>query len=176
MAPARILVVEDERIIALHLRQQLTSLGYDVPIVVTSGDQALRRIEEAPPDLVLMDINLGGQMDGIATAAAIPPGYHIPVIYLTAYSGDAIVDRAAATNPYGYLLKPFSERELHAMIQVTLARCRAEREFARQSGVQPADKENGGAQSSGWRPGRRGQRPVDGDLWTTRATRNACDL
>ncbi len=97
-------------------------------IVVTSGDQALRRIEEAPPDLVLMDINLGGAMDGIATAAAIPPGYHIPVIYLTAYSGDAIVDRAAATNPYGYLLKPFSERELHAMIQVTLARCRAERE------------------------------------------------
>jgi len=127
MAAPRILVVEDERIIALHLRQQLTKLGYDVPNAVSTGDHALRRIEQARPDLVLMDINLRGKMDGIATAALIPPAYRIPVIYLTAYSADTTLARAAATNPHGYLLKPFAERELHAMIQVTLARCQAER-------------------------------------------------
>ncbi|MGA3000705.1 MAG: response regulator [Acetobacteraceae bacterium] len=127
MTAPRILVVEDERIIALHLRQQLTKLGYDVPNTVSTGDHALRRIEESQPDLVLMDINLKGKLDGIATAAAIRQSYLIPIIYLTAYSADEMLARAAATNPHGYLLKPFSERELHAMIQVTLARCRAER-------------------------------------------------
>jgi signal transduction histidine kinase len=127
MTAPRILVVEDERIIALHLRQQLTALGYDVPNAVSTGDHALHRIKEAPPDLVLMDINLKGPLDGIETAAAIPPGYHIPIIYLTAWSDDATLRRAAATNPYGYLLKPFSERELHAMIQMTLARSKTER-------------------------------------------------
>src|SRR5580704_8249261 len=127
MTAPRILVVEDERVIALHLRQQLTKLGYDVPNAVSTGDHALRRIEETLPDLILMDINLKGRMDGITTAAAIPPAYRIPIIYLTAYSADATLARAAATNPHGYLLKPFAERELHAMIQVTLARCAAER-------------------------------------------------
>lgn len=127
MTASRILVVEDERIIALHLRLQLTKLGYDVPNTVSSGDHALRRIEQSPPDLVLMDINLKGKLDGIATAAAIRQSSVIPIIYLTAYSADETLARAAATNPHGYLLKPFSERELHAMIQVTLARCRAER-------------------------------------------------
>jgi signal transduction histidine kinase len=127
MTSARILIVEDERIIALHLRQQLTRLGYDVPNTVSSGDHALRRIEEAQPDLILMDINLKGKLDGIATAAAIRRSYLIPIIYLTAYSADETLARAAATNPQGYLLKPFSERELHAMIQVTLARCQNER-------------------------------------------------
>jgi CheY-like chemotaxis protein len=119
MTAPRILVVEDERIIALHLRQRLTDLGYDVPNAVSTGDQALRKIQESPPDLILMDINLKGKLDGIATAAAIPPEYRIPVIYLTAYSSDATLARAVATNPSGYLVKPFSERELHAMIQVT---------------------------------------------------------
>ena len=127
MTAPRILVVEDERIIALQLRQQLTKLGYDVPNAVSTGDDALRRIAQEPPDLILMDIHLKGGLDGIATAAAIPPRYRIPVIFLTAYSGDEMLARAAATNPCGYLLKPFSERELHAMIQVTLARCQAER-------------------------------------------------
>lgn len=127
MTAPRILVVEDERIVALHLRQQLINLGYEVPPAVATGDHALREIEASPPDLVLMDINLEGGQDGIATAAGIPPEMHIPVIYLTAYSEEATLARASATNPYGYLLKPFSERELHAMIQVTLARRRSER-------------------------------------------------
>ena len=106
--------VEDERIIALHLRQQLTRLGYDVPNTVSTGDHALRRIEEALPDLVLMDINLKGKLDGIETATAIRQTSVVPIIYITAYSADETLARAAATNPHGYLLKPFSERELRA--------------------------------------------------------------
>jgi signal transduction histidine kinase len=141
MTAPRILVVEDERIIALHLRQQLTKLGYDVPNAVSTGDHALRRVEESPPDLVLMDINLKGKLDGIATAAEIRRSCSVPIIFLTAYSEEHTLTRAAATNPQGYLLKPFSERELHAMIQVTLARCRAERaSLAAQERLQQARK------------------------------------
>jgi signal transduction histidine kinase len=122
----QIMLVEDERIVAMHLRQQLLKLGYHVPTIAASGIRALRHIETARPDLVLMDIKLEGEMDGIATAAAIPPDYHIPVIYLTAYSEEATLARARATRPYGYLIKPFSERELHATIQMTLERRSAE--------------------------------------------------
>jgi signal transduction histidine kinase len=127
MTGARILVVEDERIVALHLRQQLVKLGYIVDGPVASGKQALQKIEEARPELVLLDIHIEGDLDGIATAAQIPAGYYLPVIYLTAYSEPATLDRAAETRPYGYLIKPFSERELHATIQMALERCRAER-------------------------------------------------
>ena len=104
MPAPRILVVEDERIVALHLRHQLLSLGYEVP----RGAVAKRRscpageYEASPPDLVLMDINLEGDLDGIATAARIPPASRIPIIYLTAYSEDSVLARASATNPYGY--------------------------------------------------------------------------
>jgi signal transduction histidine kinase len=127
MPAPRILVVEDEPMIAIDLWDQLTRLGYDVPDPVANGDHALRAIEDSRPDLVLMDINIQGHLDGIATAAMIPPVWRIPVIYLTATSEDATVARAGATNPYGYLVKPFAARELHAMVQVTLARCQAER-------------------------------------------------
>jgi CheY-like chemotaxis protein len=122
----RIMLVEDERIVAFHLRQQLQKLGYTVPAVVASGEKALQQIEEHKPDLVLMDIHIEGAIDGIETAARIPTDYHIPVIYLTAYSEDSTVARARATRPYGYLLKPFSERELHATIQMALERRAAE--------------------------------------------------
>ncbi len=127
MTAPRILIVEDERVVALHLRRQLLGLGYEVPDAVANGHQALHEVERTPPDLVLMDINLEGDLDGIATAARISPDRRIPVIYLTAYSEEGLLTRASATNTHGYLLKPFSERELHAMIQVTLARCRSER-------------------------------------------------
>ncbi len=126
MIRPRILVVEDERIVALHLRQKLISLGYEAPLAVASGEAALGEIEQSRPDLILMDINLEGALDGIEAAARIPPAYHIPVVYLTAYSEDTTLQRACATNPYGYLLKPFSERDLHATIQTALARSRTE--------------------------------------------------
>jgi CheY-like chemotaxis protein len=126
MHARRILVVENEPIIAVDLTWQLLELGYEVPEPVATGHGVLSTIEETRPDLILMDINIDGEMDGIATASRIPSSYRIPVIYLTAHSDDSTVTRAGATRPYGYLVKPFSGRELHAMIQVTLARCRAE--------------------------------------------------
>ncbi len=122
----RIMIVEDERIVALNLKQRLVRLGYDVTALVTSGEKALAAIAANPPDVVLMDIHIDGDMDGIATAAAIPPELNLPVIYLTAYSEEATLDRARATRPYGYLLKPFSERELHATMQMVLERRRAD--------------------------------------------------
>ena len=122
---ARILIVEDERIVALHLRQQLTRLGYTVVGAATSGHQALLLITDQRPDIVLMDIHIEGDLDGIATANLIPAALHLPVVYLTAYSEEATLERARATKPYGYLLKPFSERELHAVLQMVLERRRA---------------------------------------------------
>ncbi len=118
----RIMVVEDERISALNICRKLTRLGYRTPVAVASGAAALRAIEAARPDLVLMDIRIEGAIDGMQTAALIPPEYRIPVIYLTAHSDAATLRRAAATNPHGYLLKPFIERELHATVQMALVR------------------------------------------------------
>ncbi len=126
MTPARVMVVEDERIVALHLRQQLVKLGYEVPEVATSGEQALRKVAAARPDLILMDIHIDGGLDGIETAARLPADDAIPVIYLTAHSEEAMLERARATRPYGYLIKPFTERELHATIQMALERQRGE--------------------------------------------------
>ncbi|MEN3953172.1 response regulator [Iodidimonas sp. SYSU 1G8] len=122
----KIMVVEDERIVALHLRQQLEKLGYEVPAVVSSGQQALDRVGRERPDLILMDIKIDGDMDGIETASRLPSDNPIPVVYLTAYSEEATLARARETQPHGYLLKPFSERELHATIQMALERKKAE--------------------------------------------------
>jgi PAS domain S-box-containing protein len=122
----RVLLVEDERISAFNLQQGLRRLGYDVPSIAASGDAALQLIERERPDIVLMDIHIEGEIDGIETASRIPPELMIPVIYLTAYSEESTLKRAAETKPYGYLLKPFSERELHATIQMAMQRHAAE--------------------------------------------------
>jgi signal transduction histidine kinase len=127
MKPARVMVVEDERIVSMHLRQQLLKLGYDVPAPIASGEVALQQVVALRPDLVLMDIHIEGGLDGIETAAALAEKHDRPVIYLTAYAEPATLDRARATKPYGYLIKPFSERELHATIQMALERHRAEK-------------------------------------------------
>ena len=126
MAKPRILVVEDEELIAFTLRETLNALGYDALDPVATGEAALRRITETRPDAVLMDITLQGPMDGIETAARIPPEHHLPVIYLTACSDEPMLRRASATHPDGYLVKPFGERELHATLQMTLARRHAQ--------------------------------------------------
>jgi signal transduction histidine kinase len=122
----KIMIVEDERIVALNLKQRLIRLGYDVSAVVTSGEKALAAIAANPPDIILMDIHIDGDIDGIDTASRIPPELHLPVVYLTAYSEEATLERARETRPYGYLLKPFSERELHATMQMVLERRRAD--------------------------------------------------
>ena len=99
MPNAQIMLVEDERIVALHLQQQLAKFGYDVVANVARGDQALQKIEERRPDLILMDINIEGGIDGIETASRIPASYHIPVVFLTANSEEATLERARATKP-----------------------------------------------------------------------------
>ena len=124
---ARVMIVEDERIVAFNLQQRLLKLGYEVPAVVASGEQALRGIDNEHPDVVLMDIHIEGDIDGIETAKRIGASSQTPVIYLTAHSEELTLDRARATRPYGYLIKPFSERELHATIQMSLERWRVEK-------------------------------------------------
>jgi len=122
----KVMIVEDEAVVALHLRQELTKLGYFVAGVATAGEQALKMVEEVFPDVILMDIHIQGEMDGIETAKRIPRYLHIPVIYLTAYSEDSTLKRAGDTYPYGYLIKPFLDRELHASIKMALERSRAD--------------------------------------------------
>jgi len=127
MSTARIMLVEDERIVALHVQVMLEGFGHEVVANVASGEEALQKIEETRPDLVLMDVNIEGEIDGIETAARIPPDYHVAIVYLTAYSEDGTLERARATKPHGYLLKPFSERELRATLEMALERSGAER-------------------------------------------------
>jgi signal transduction histidine kinase len=128
---ARILIVEDERIVAFNLQQRLAHMGYDVPAVAASGAESLSLVQEMRPDLVLMDIHIEGSMDGIEVASELKKHHAVPVIYLTAYSEDATLERARQTRPYGYLIKPFSERELHATIQMALERHSAEEALVR---------------------------------------------
>lgn len=126
-APTRITIVEDEGIVALDLRKRLEGLGYSVIDQASSGEQALELIRATPPDLVILDILLGGELDGIETAARIRARFRLPVIFLTAYADEATVDRAKITEPYGYILKPLKERELHTMIEMALYKHRMER-------------------------------------------------
>jgi PAS domain S-box-containing protein len=126
MTGASVLVVEDERIVALDLKVRLSSLGYTVAGTVPSGEQALQTAKEQVPDIVLMDIHLEGELDGIEAARALHESLHIPVIFLTAYSEDSTLTRAEKTLPFGFLVKPVDERALHASIQMALARHAAE--------------------------------------------------
>ncbi|HET8711404.1 MAG TPA: response regulator [Spongiibacteraceae bacterium] len=123
----KVMIVEDERVVAFNLRQRLLKLGYEVPAVAVSGEQALTSADQNHPDIVLMDINIEGDIDGIQTAERLGSAAPIPVIYLTAHSEEATLARARSTNPYGYLIKPFSERELHATIQMALQRWEIEK-------------------------------------------------
>ncbi len=116
------MVVEDERITALSLCRTLSRLGYDVTAAHVSGEAALEHIAERPPDLVLMDIHLEGLLDGIETTARIPPNLMLPVVYLSAFADDATLQRARATKPYGYVVKPATEQDLNAAIQMALER------------------------------------------------------
>jgi signal transduction histidine kinase/CheY-like chemotaxis protein len=123
---ARILVVEDEHLVALDIADNLSRGGHNAS-VVHSGEDAIRLAAAEPFDLVVMDIRLGGAIDGIEAAAVIHEASDVPIIYLTAYADDRTLDRARRTEPYGYVLKPFQERELRATIEMALQRYRGER-------------------------------------------------
>jgi diguanylate cyclase (GGDEF)-like protein/PAS domain S-box-containing protein len=129
MLASKIMIVEDEGIIAMDIRSQLEGFGYEVVATAFSGGQAITLATQHVPDLVIMDIVLKGKMDGISAAQAITESLHIPVIFLTAYSDPATVMRAKATGAYGYLIKPFRPDELHASIEVALYKNQLERKL-----------------------------------------------
>ena len=120
MAKAKILIVEDERIIAKYIQNTLRALGYDISAIVSSGEEAIKMAGEVQPDLVLMDIVLKGDMDGIEAAERIRNLFDIPVVYLTAYANEELFQRAKITDPFGYILKPFEERELQIAVEIAL--------------------------------------------------------
>ncbi len=122
MTEAKILVVEDENIVALEIKKRLQKLGYIVPGVASTGEDAISKAEGILPDLVLMDIMLKGEIDGINAAGEIRKRFNIPVIYLTAYSDGDTIERAKLTEPYGYILKPFEEDDLRTAIEIALYR------------------------------------------------------
>jgi PAS domain S-box-containing protein len=128
MVNEKILVVEDEELIGQDIKILLEDLGYEVPALVPSGEEAISRAGETHADLVLMDIMLEGELDGIEAAHKINSLFGIPVIYLTAYRNEEILERAKLTEPYAYIVKPFEERELRTNVEIVLNRHRAEQE------------------------------------------------
>jgi CheY-like chemotaxis protein len=128
MAKARILVVEDERIIAEDIKISLEEADYEVVAVESSADGAINAIRQHTPDLVLMDIMLKSEMDGVEAAGKIRSQYQIPLIYLTSHTDRATIERAKQTQPYGYLIKPFANRELDTTIEMALYKHQAEME------------------------------------------------
>ena len=120
MDKKRILLVEDEAVIAMDLKSNLIQLGYEVQGIVSSGEDAIRRVSEAQPDLVVMDITLDGHLSGIEAADEIRKAYGIPVVYLTAHADSETVSRAKTTEPFGYLPKPCSMNTLMSTIEVAL--------------------------------------------------------
>lgn len=116
----KILVVEDEWVVADQICGTLRKMGYLVSPPVSSGEEAIKKITEEKPELVLMDILLRGDMDGIETAQQINARFDIPVIYLTAYSDQELLERIKPTRPASYLVKPFNDSELKMNIEIAL--------------------------------------------------------
>jgi diguanylate cyclase (GGDEF)-like protein/PAS domain S-box-containing protein len=127
MGSRRIVIVEDERITAMDLEERLNRLGYDVPAIASAGDEAIRTIEETQPDLVLMDIVLDKNTDGVTAAKEVQARFGIPVVFLTAYSDDATWQRIKTTEPFGYLVKPVKDKDLRVSIEIALGRREAEK-------------------------------------------------
>jgi PAS domain S-box-containing protein len=127
MAKANIMIVEDEGLVAMELKEELLHLGYDVSYTADSGEEAMKNLLKAKPDLILMDIQLRGGIDGIQTAKQIFSEYRIPIVYLTAFSDEKTLSRARESEPYGFLVKPFTERSLYTTIEMALSKASKER-------------------------------------------------
>ena len=128
MANTRIMIVEDEWAVAEDIKISLQNLGYAISSVTSSGKEAIQKAEEDRPDLVLMDIVLQGEMDGIEAANQIRSRFNIPIVYLTAYADDKVLGRAKITEPFGYIVKPFISEDLKITIEIALYKHKAERE------------------------------------------------
>ncbi|MGA2914542.1 MAG: histidine kinase dimerization/phosphoacceptor domain -containing protein [Sedimentisphaerales bacterium] len=122
MKKIQILVVEDESIVAKDLQHTLQNLEYSVPETVSTGPEAVKSVEKRKPDLVLMDIVLDGEMDGIEAAELIHSRFNVPVVYLTAHTDNKTVERAKITDPFGYIVKPFDDRQLKTVIEMALCK------------------------------------------------------
>jgi len=122
------MVVEDEWVVADQLCRELKDLGYTVCSTASTGYEALSKVEADRPDLILMDIVLKGRMDGIEAAERITSQFNIPVLYLTAHTNQEYIERAKQTNPFGYLVKPYNQKELYATIEMALHKHRADKE------------------------------------------------
>jgi len=129
-AARRILIVEDQRLIAADLENTLKKLGYMVVGNVASGEEAISTSDQVRPELVLMDVRLRGEMDGVHAAEIIRDRFNLPVVFLTAYADEETILRAKKTTPYGYLVKPFNERELRATIEIAFYTHQMERTLA----------------------------------------------
>ncbi len=132
MAKTSILVVEDEAIVAKDIQNSLKKLGYNVPSMENTGEDAIESAGKYRPDLVLMDIMLKGQISGIDAAEQIKRRYEIPVIFLTAYADESTLSKAKVTEPYGYIIKPFKEIDLHTSIEMALYKHGKEQEVKRE--------------------------------------------
>jgi diguanylate cyclase (GGDEF)-like protein/PAS domain S-box-containing protein len=128
----RILIVEDEKIIALDLQRRLERFGFSVVGMAASGDEAVDLAKDREPDIILMDIRLEGEMDGIEASKRIRAQFAIPVIFLTAYTDEKTLDRAKEVEPFGYILKPFKERELYTTIDIALYKNRIDKQLRKQ--------------------------------------------
>jgi PAS domain S-box-containing protein/putative nucleotidyltransferase with HDIG domain len=126
MEKTKILVVEDESIVARDIHNMLLGLGYEVTGVISSAQESVEKAEETSPHLVLMDIMLNGELTGVDAADMIHSQYNIPIVYLTAYADENTLQRAKETEPFGYLLKPFEERELQTTIEIALYKFKME--------------------------------------------------
>lgn len=131
MNPTRILIVEDEFIVASDIQGRLVDMGYEVAGLADAGASAIELAGTTQPDLVLMDVRLKGPMDGITAADEIRHRFHLPVVFLTAYAEDSTLQRAKLVEPFGYILKPFEDRELRTVIEIVLYKHQAEQEIAR---------------------------------------------
>jgi len=129
MLQKKIMLVEDEMIVAVGMQRRLEKMGYVVLDIVDNGEEAVRKAGELKPDLILMDIVLKGEMDGIEAAQQIHELYDIPIIYLTAYSDEETLERAKITEPFGYVLKPFEDREVQSVIEMALYKHETERKL-----------------------------------------------
>ena len=118
MAKTNVLVVEDESIVSKDIQHSLKKLGYNVVGAAATGERALELAVSESPDIILMDIMLKGDMNGIDTAEKIKEDLHIPIIYLTAYADESTLEKAKITEPYGYIIKPFKEVDLHTSIEM----------------------------------------------------------
>jgi DNA-binding LytR/AlgR family response regulator len=132
MAKTSVLVVEDESIVAKDIQNSLKKLGYSVPSIENSGEDAIDSAGKHRPDLILMDIMLKGDISGIEAAEQIKNRYQIPVIFLTAYADESTLSKAKVTEPYGYIIKPFKEIDLHTSIEMALYKHGKEQEVKKE--------------------------------------------